>query len=252
MQPKTDPARDQWERVVGGSLQQRLRGEMFFKIVRQFDDTMFISGRELADVLLDQQKLLPQTVDPLIPVYAEVLLEEERISTSDLLGALFKHSRQHAHTKTQGDSPDGVKPTPTCSPAELEYRILDQLSKAYAPRGTRPNTQEEVRATLKIMVEWMSAVATEGDALLQTLDQQSVLMIDSLGMLGVWMLENPKVVGVIETAISKGKYHKIFCKLGYATMRLTLSRVAEVALPFSNRFRAILDPCFPQSCPERY
>lgn len=64
--------------------------------------------------------------------------------------------------------------------------------------------QEEVRATLKVLAIWMSVVATEGDALLQTLDQQSVSMIDSLGMLGISMLENQKVIGVIDTAIPKG------------------------------------------------
>ncbi|KAE9961818.1 hypothetical protein EG328_001548 [Venturia inaequalis] len=177
---------------------------MFIKVVRELDNTTFISGQDLADILLEQQKLLPQTVDPLIPAYAETLLEEKRISTSDLLGALFKHSRQQANSKNEAESSDGSKATVSSSPAELEYQILDQLSKAYAPGGTRPSTQEEVRATLKVLGEWMSAVATEGDALLQPLDHQSVLMIDSLGMLGISMLENQKVIGVVEAAISKG------------------------------------------------
>jgi hypothetical protein len=195
--------RQQWEQVVGGSLQQRLRAEVFVKIVRELDETVPIPGRELADILLDQQKLLPQTVDPLITVYADSLLEEQRISTSDLLGALFKHSRQYLNSKKHDDSPNGIKIEHSCSPAELEYRILDQLARAYAPGGTRPRMQQEVRATLKVLAEWMSAVATEGDALLQTLDQQSISMIDSLGMLAVAMLENQKVIGVIGTAITK-------------------------------------------------
>lgn len=207
MQTITRSPREQWETVVVGSLQQRVRGEMFIQVVRELDNTTFIPGRDLADILLEQQKLLPQTVDPLIPAYAETLLEEKRISTSDLLAALFKHSRQHANSKPEAESSNGTKPTVSYSPAELEYQILDQLSKAYAPGGTRPSTQEEVRATLKVLGEWMSAVATDGDALLQTLDHQSVLMIDSLGMLGISMLENQKVVGVIDAAISKGTNH---------------------------------------------
>jgi hypothetical protein len=196
--------KEQWERVVRGSIEQRLRGEVFIKVVKELDNTLFISGRELADMLLDQQKLLPRTVDPLLPVYADTLLEENRISTSDLLSALFKHSRQYSPSKKGEDTPNGTKAEQPCSPAELEYRILDQLSRAYAPGGTRPRMQQEVRDTLKVLAEWMSAVATEGDALLQTLDQQSISMIDSLGMLGIAMLENPKVIGVIDTAIPKG------------------------------------------------
>ncbi|QDS76596.1 hypothetical protein FKW77_007518 [Venturia effusa] len=203
MEVRVRSPRETWERVVRSSLEKRVRGEMFIKFVRELDSTTFISGRDLADILLEQQKLLPQTVDPLIPVYAQTLLEEKRVSTSDLLSALFKHSRHHANTKVDVESSNGTRSPLSFSPAELEYQILDQLSKAYAPGGTRPSTQEEVRATLKVLSEWMSAVATEGDALLQTLDQQSTLMIDSLGMLGIAMLENQKVIGLVDTAISK-------------------------------------------------
>jgi hypothetical protein len=211
MQPKMESSRQQWVKVVRGSIERRLRGEIFISVVKELDNTISISGRELADILLDQQKRLPRTVDPLLPVYADTLLEEQRISTSDLLSALFKHSRQYSPSKQEKNSPKGVKAEQTCSPAELEYRILDQLSRAYAPGGTRPTMQQEVRATLKVLAEWMSAVATEGDALLQTLDQQSVLMIDSLGMLGIAMLENQKVIGVIDTAMPKGKkLHPIY------------------------------------------
>lgn len=208
MQTTTLSPRRKWEKVVSGCLDQRVRGEKFIEVVRELDKTTLISGRDLADILLEQKKLLPRTVDPLIPVYAETLLEAERISTSDLLGALFKHSRQHANSKNEASSSNGTQTAVSYSPAaELEYRILDQLSKAYALGGTRPSTPGEVQATLKVLAEWMSAIATEGDALLQTLDQQSVMMIDSLGMLGISMLENQKVVGVVDTAISRGKNH---------------------------------------------
>jgi mediator of RNA polymerase II transcription subunit 5 len=209
MPHKLEPSSQQWEKVIQGSLQRRLRGETFGDFVKELSKTTPITGGELADILLGQQKLLPRIVDPLIPVYADVLLESNRINTSHLLAALFKHSRQYKARKSEDDAPDTAKSETPYNPAELEYQILDQLTRSFVPGGTRPKMQEEVRATLRVLAEWMSAVATEGDALLQTLEQQSILMIDSLGMLGIAMLENPKVIGIIDTAMPKGSPERV-------------------------------------------
>jgi hypothetical protein len=194
-----------WVKFLDGSLQRRLRGEQFEGFAKELYQRSPIMGRKLAEILVERQKMLSGVVDPLLPVYADCLLDAMRINAADLLGALFKNTRHYTAAKTAGDQVSEPMTGKEYNPLELEYTILDQLTRAFAPGGSRPKTQEETRAALRVLSEWMSAMATVGDALIQTLDQQSILVIDSLGMLGIAMLENAKVIGIIDTALPKGR-----------------------------------------------
>ena len=56
----------------------------------------------------------------------------------------------------------------------------------------------------------MNAIATGGVDLLQEVDPQAIVqaiaVCDSFGMLSIAVLENQKVIGIIDTALSKGKF----------------------------------------------
>jgi mediator of RNA polymerase II transcription subunit 5 len=199
-----DPPSEIWTAFLDGCFQKRLRAEQFEKFSIELYQRSPIMERKLADILLGRQELLNTMVDPLLPVYADTLLESNRLSSSDLLGALFKRSANFTVTTPRGDDSSAAGENKH-NPPELEYTILDQLTRSYIPGGKRPITQQETRAALRILAEWMTAMTSSADALLQSLDQQSVTICDSLGMLATAMLENPRVIGVIDTAMPKGK-----------------------------------------------
>lgn len=199
-----DSSSQLWVKFLNACLEKRLRAEQFDRYAAELYKRTPIVGSKLADNLIGRQKLLKGMVDPLLPAYADSLLESNRLSTADLLGALFKKSRYYGSSKAaSANSVDGGDGPPH-SPAELEYTMLDLLTKTYFMGGKRPRTQEETRIALRILSEWMIALATSDDALLHSLDQQYVLVRDSLGTLATSMLENSKVIGVVDTALPKG------------------------------------------------
>jgi hypothetical protein len=199
-----DSSSQTWANFLNASLGKRLRAEQFERYAAELCKRTPIVGSKLADILVGRQKLLKSMVDPLLPSYADCLLESNRLSTADLLGALFKKSRNYASPKAGNAHSAAKGDDPQHSPAELEYTMLDLLTKTYFMGGKRPRTQEESRIALRILSEWMIALATSEDALLHSLDQQYMLVRDSLGVLATFMLENPKVVGVVDTALPKG------------------------------------------------
>jgi mediator of RNA polymerase II transcription subunit 5 len=206
-----------WVQFLDGCLQKRLRAEQFERFALQLYQRSPIMERKLADVLLGRQELLNNMVDPLLPLYAECLLESNRLSSSDLLGALFQRSANHAAATASRDG--------RCNPAELEFTILDQLTRSYIPGGKCPKTQHEARAAIRVLAEWMAAMAASGDSLLHTLNPQSVVTCDSLGMLATAMLENPKVIGIVDTALPKGNVYPFLSPLRFPqwSHRFTLS-----------------------------
>src|ERR1700749_114138 len=90
-------------KFLDGSLQRRLRGEQFEGFAEELYNRSPIMGRKLAEILVERQKMLSGVVDPLLPVYANCLLDAKRINAGDLLGALFKNTRHYTAAKTAGD-----------------------------------------------------------------------------------------------------------------------------------------------------
>jgi mediator of RNA polymerase II transcription subunit 5 len=193
-----------WVKFLDGCLQRRLRAEQFDRFAIELYQRSPIMERKLADILLSRQELLNAMVDPLLSVYAGCLLESNRLSSADLLGALFRRSSNYVTATGSNNDVSTPQSKQARNPAELEHTILDQLTRLYIPGGKRPKTQQETRVALRILAEWMATMSTSGDALLQSLDQQAIIICDSLGMLATAMLENPKVIGVIDTALPKG------------------------------------------------
>lgn len=197
-----------WTRFLDGCLERRVREEQFNPLVMKLHRRSPIIGLKLADILISRQRLMPGIVDPLLTDYAESLLDHGRISSADLLGALYKHSRASAKPESQENQSSEKGGKPAYNPAELESAILNILMRAYLPDGKRPASQDETRIALRVLAEWLNTIASQGTALMQEVDHQIIVealsVFDSIGALSIAMLENPKVIGIVDTALHKG------------------------------------------------
>lgn len=204
---------EQWTSFLDRCLERRVRGQQFHSLVAQLHRRASIFGPKLAEILITRQDRMGGMVDPLLPVYAEFLLERGRISSADLLGALYKHSKASAKVdtpKVATFSPTGGK---ICNTAEFESIIFEVLTRAYLPGGGQPKTQDETRVALVLLTEWLNANVTRGTNLADESDHQTLIdamtVFESFGALSIAMLENTRVAGVIEIMLPKETKKKL-------------------------------------------
>jgi mediator of RNA polymerase II transcription subunit 5 len=204
---------EQWTRFLDGCLQRRVRAKQFHNLAGQLHRRAPILGVKLADVLIRRQELMPGMLDPLLPVYAETLLEHGRISSADLLAALYRHSKSVAKPDPQDNEITSKQDEKVYNTAELESTMFDLLTRAYFPDGGRPNSQDETRIAIVLLTEWMKANVARGTALADESDHnvlvEAMAVFEAFGAFSTAMLENTKVAGVIEVMLSKDVRKKL-------------------------------------------
>lgn len=198
-----------WSTFLDGCLARRIQDDQFTTLVKQLYRRSPIIGIKLANILLEEQKSIPGVLDPLIPVYVELLLEHGRINSADLLGALYKHSKSSVKTPSQDEDTPVEPDDQAYNVLELESTVFDVVSRAYSPGGGKPASQDEARAALKLLAEWLNATVATGASLVEVVDPQvfveTISVYNSLGALSIAMLENIKVIGIVDTALQKGE-----------------------------------------------
>lgn len=190
---ETDCATAQWRAFIQNSLRIRPDQGKFHQLAQEFNDRSPIPGLKLASILLESQTASSKIVDPRIPIYAEQLIEARIINANDMLAALFQ---QYSYQKESSNH----------NGSELVAILLEHLTRGFVT-GRNPYTIPETRQSLVVLARWLESVVTAAstsDALMQSLDQQTIPICDSLGLLATAMLENSRVIGVVAKVISKG------------------------------------------------
>jgi mediator of RNA polymerase II transcription subunit 5 len=115
--------------------------------------------------------------------------------------------------ESQGDEATQKKDDKVYNTAELESTIFDVLTRAYLPDRGQPKSQDETRVALILLTEWLNASVSRGTALADESDHQLLVeamsVFESLGALSIAMLENQKVIGVIDVMFPKEAKKKL-------------------------------------------
>lgn len=201
-----------WDVLIRNSFERRLPAEQFDKFVKQLGDRSPIPGSRLAVVFLERVAQTTNWNDPRLPIYLDVLLDKSLIDTSDVLNGLLLHSttRKTQQPGEQQDHPpsDGtLQYTP-----QLESVLLLQLTRKYLSTA-RPKTQIEARLTFRALHDWTSAVVTHitNETMMHALGAEvqqqdhfdGALIRDAIGQLLIAVLENGKMIGILETRLTK-------------------------------------------------
>ncbi|KAF2845791.1 mediator of RNA polymeras-like protein II transcription subunit 5 [Plenodomus tracheiphilus IPT5] len=196
-----------WKLCLDGCLDRRIPKNVFAAVVAQLHAKSPLPGRRIAALLLRPRSAGACSVDPRIIVYAEQLLESRIINAADVLISLFRYSKDRL-PKT-AESP---KEAPWHSPPELEENIFHRLHKAFAAEE-RPINSAEGISTLTIVARWMQALVTShtSDTMIQAMSgiqqqpqQQSVNVRDGLAMLVVGIVENSRILQILNHAKGEG------------------------------------------------
>ncbi|KAJ9642513.1 mediator complex subunit [Coniosporium apollinis] len=203
--------KNEWPNLIKRCLQHRVRSEKFEALAEDLYKKNPIPGRQLAQLLFTPGPGATTALDPLIVVYFERLLATNKLDSSDPLSVLFIRSRNRQLKLENITGPiDDYTARQYCS-VDLEEIVLNRLIKAFMS-GARPKTLAETRKTLSIVSEWMSALAASNtrDSVLhamsgtiQEVQPYAIVVREALSMLVTAMAENPKVLGVIDKALSK-------------------------------------------------
>jgi len=195
---KSDEAAKPWQTLIRNSLRLRLDQDKFLHLVEELNRRTPIPGHKLATLIVESQKISPKIVDPRIPLFIVQLHDARIINSYDVLAALFHECTGASETQNRSATPQTY---------ELATNVLDHLTRCFLSAKS-PKAIPETRQTLAVLSRWLEAVAstgTDSNALLQSLDHNAVLLYDYLGSLSIAMLENVRVGGVIEKAITPGR-----------------------------------------------
>ncbi|KAF2004849.1 Med5-domain-containing protein [Amniculicola lignicola CBS 123094] len=195
----------EWTRFLDRCLENRIRTDVFDAATAQLYSKSPLPGRKLAALLLKPRSASASSLDPRVVVYVERLLALKRFDASDVLAAAYQYSRDHptrsedAGRATKDGSPRWY------SPLELEEVIFHRLHKAFST-AERPVSNSEAVKTLIAVSRWMSAMVTShtSDSMIQAMagiqqqpQQQSINVREGLGMLVVGLIENGRILELL-------------------------------------------------------
>jgi len=189
-----------WRLCLDGCLERRIPKTVFAAIVAQLHAKSPLPGRRIAALLLRPRSTGVSSVDPRIIVYTEQLLESKKVNAAEVLSSTFQYSKDRL-PKTAGP----VKEMQWHNPPELEENIFHRLHKSFAAER-RPITNNEGISTLIIITRWMQSLVTShtSDTMLQAISgiqqqpqQQSINLREGLAMLVVGIIENSKMLHIL-------------------------------------------------------
>ncbi|KAH8701459.1 mediator complex, subunit Med5 [Phaeosphaeriaceae sp. PMI808] len=203
-----DSMAKKWALFLQRCLEVRLQADLFDAAASQLHSQLPLPGAKIAALLLKPHAPNRISVDSRVIVYFERLLALKKVDASDLLVAAFQYSKDRL-PKAGGH--DSEKEPMWHNPPELEEVIFHRLSKGFQSELRPVNNTEGLR-TLVIVTKWMQAMVTShtSDTMIQAMagiqqqpQQQSINVREGLGMLVVGIIENPKMLNILNN--SKGK-----------------------------------------------
>lgn len=199
----------EWTVFLDRCLNQRVQADVFDAATAQLHRKSPLSGRKLAALLLKPRSLNASSVDPRVIIYLERLLALKKVDASDVLSATFYYSKDRL-PKTGDDSLE-KEPKWSNSP-ELEELVCHRLQRAFAAEE-RPVNNTEGLQTLIVVTRWMQAIVTShtSDTMMQAMagisqqpQQHSINVREALGVLVVGLIENSKILMILNHHTAKG------------------------------------------------
>lgn len=206
------PAAEQWSFFLERCFQKRVRSDQFARLSSQLLARTAISGRELAELLLKPRSFASSVLDPLAPAYLEHLLGTNRLDVADILVSAFKWSRDHPHPPSDDAAAEKTGTKFAYNPVELDEFLLQRIGRTFSS-GERPQKLSEARTCVVLAAQWMSAMVSSHatDTVLLAMEGEGqdhmriALARVALGSFVAQLLENPKVNGLVGSALPKRK-----------------------------------------------
>lgn len=199
----------EWTVFLDRCVNQRVEAGLFDAATVQLHQKSPLPGHKLAALLLKPRKPNAISVDPRVTLYLERLLALKKVDASDVLSATFYYSKDRL-PKTGDDSLE--KEPKWCNPPPLEEIVCHRLQRAFA-NEERPLNNTEGLQTLIVITRWMQAMVTShtNDTMMQAMagiqhqpQQQSIDLREALGVLIVGVIENSKILMILNHPTAKG------------------------------------------------
>jgi mediator of RNA polymerase II transcription subunit 5 len=200
----------EWAVFLDRCIEHRIPPDLFDAAAAQLHAKSPLHGRKIAALLLRPRTANGGNVDPRVVVYLERLLALKKVDASDVLSSAFQYSKDRL-PKTGEDG--SSKSAEAHNPPELEEIVFHRLSKAFQAEERPVNNTEGLR-TLMVVTRWMQTMVTShtSDTMIQAMagiqqqpQQQSINIREGLGMLIVGVIENPKILHILNSPKCKGR-----------------------------------------------
>jgi mediator of RNA polymerase II transcription subunit 5 len=201
----------EWTNFLNRCIEHRIQPDVFDAAAAQLHAKSPLPGRKIAALLLTPRVPNASSVDPRVVIYLERLLALKKVDASDVLASAFQYSKDRL-PKTGEDG--SSKTDELHNPPELEEVVFHRLSKAFQTEERPVNNTEGLR-TLVIVARWMQTMVTShtSDTMIQAMagiqqqpQQQSINVREGLGMLVVGVIENPKMLLILNNPKGKGEH----------------------------------------------
>ena len=200
----------EWTLFLDRCLEHRIQPDRFDAAAAQLYAKSPLPGRKIAALLLRPRAAKSSSVDPRVIVYLERLLALKKVDASDILSSAFQYSKDRLPKTSDNETP---KDANWHNPPELEEVVFHRLSKGFQTEERPVNNTEGLR-TLVIVTRWMQAMVTShtSDTMMQAMagiqqqpQQHSINVREGLGMLVVGIVENPKILLILNNSKGKGR-----------------------------------------------
>jgi mediator of RNA polymerase II transcription subunit 5 len=200
----------EWTLFLDRCIEHRIRPDLFDTATAQLHAKSPLPGRKLAALLLQPRSGSASSVDPRVVTYLERLLALKKVDASDVLASAFQYSKDRL-PKTGANEP--AKDAEWHNPPELEEIVFHRLSKEFQAEERPLNNSEGLR-TLIVVTQWMRVMVTShtSDTMIQAMagiqqqpQQQSINVREGLGMLVVGVVENPKMLHILNDSKCTGR-----------------------------------------------
>jgi mediator of RNA polymerase II transcription subunit 5 len=200
----------EWTLFLDRCIEHRIRPDLFDTATAQLHAKSPLPGRKIAALLLRPRTANASSVDPRLIIYLERLLVLKKVDASDVLASAFQYSKDRLPKTGTNESPKDVE---WHNPPELEEVVFHRLSKSFQAEERPLNNTEGLR-TLVVVTRWMQVMVTShtSDTMIQAMagiqqqpQQQSINVREGLGMLVVGVVENPKMLHILNNPKGKGR-----------------------------------------------
>jgi mediator of RNA polymerase II transcription subunit 5 len=199
----------EWQVFLDRCLEQRVPPHVFAAAVVQLHTKSPLDGRKLAFQLLRPRAARSSIIDPRVIIYLEQLLALKKVDASHVLISAFLFSKDRL-PKTGAENPQ--KDAQWNNPPEFDEVIFHRLHKAFAAEERPTNNDEGIR-TLVAVTRWMQAMVTShtSDTMIQAMagiqqpQQSSINVREGLAMLVIGIIENAKMLRILNNPKGKGK-----------------------------------------------
>lgn len=243
----------EWTVFLDRCLNQRVPADLFDAATAQLHRKSPLPGRKLAAILLRPRAASTSSVDPRVIVYLERLLALKKVDASDVLSATFYYSKDRLPKTGEGAS---AKEPKWSKPSELEEIVCHRLHKAFAAEDRPVNNTEGMQTTI-VVTRWMQAMVTShtSDTMMQAMagisqqpQQQSINVREALGVLAVGLIENSKVLLILNHPTAKGMHVHYVLKV--ALLRHKCASHHTHKLRFAQTTGSIIDIIHPILVPQ--